>query len=154
MAKMGSFDISEFIKLRDNLNKMSDPKALEQFRRECVAEIAMDVLKRTIKITPTADTIRMDVALKDENGDNVRYKKGAKKGKIKTKKEVIHTGGTLKRGWIAKTQADAEEKKKEKPTAEEITDYAYKLRISRSGDTYIAWIINPIEYASYVEYRT
>lgn len=41
-------------------------------------------------------------------------------------KKTGKTGGTLRRGWMSK--------------------------INKSGNTYIADIINPVEYASYVEY--
>ncbi|MBQ8299885.1 MAG: HK97 gp10 family phage protein [Clostridia bacterium] len=147
MAKMGDMDISEFVKLRDNLNKLSDPETLDMYMRECVAEIAMQTLKRTIKLTPVGKTLRLDVVQKDENGQILRNKSG----KIKTKKEVVHTGGTLRRGWTAKTQVEAENGKGT-PTGEEINEAAKKLRVSKIGNTYIAWIINPVDYASYVEY--
>jgi len=150
MAKMGSMDISDFIKLRDNLNKMSEPKILDKFMRECVAEIAMEVLKRTIKLTPVGQSMSIAEALTDESGNEIRYKRGNKKGQVKTKDKIIHTGGTLRRGWTAKTQEEAESSRGSGISNIEST--AKTLRVSRTGDTYIAWIINPVEYASYVEY--
>lgn len=44
-------------------------------------------------------------------------------------------GGTLKRGWGNKSGA-----------------YANSLSVTKTGNTYMVEIINPIEYASYVEY--
>ena len=152
MAKMGSLNISEFIKFRDNLNKLSNPKVLDKFMRECVAEIAMETLKRTIKLTPVAETIKILQDVTDDSGNKIRYKKGKDKGKVKQKNTVIHTGGTLRRGWIAKSQNEAEALKNNKPYENEIKEYVYKLRVEKLGQTYIVWLVNIVDYASYVEY--
>lgn len=49
-------------------------------------------------------------------------------------------GGTLRRGWTAsKGQASAK-------------GYAEAMTVNHSGDTYVVEIVNPVEYASYVEY--
>ena len=48
-------------------------------------------------------------------------------------------GGTLRRGWTAeKNQA--------------VSTYANSLNITKTGDSYAIEIVNPVEYASYVEY--
>lgn len=46
-------------------------------------------------------------------------------------------GGTLRRGWTAGKNA---------------TEYAHSLHVSRVGDSYVIEIVNPTEYASYVEF--
>lgn len=49
-------------------------------------------------------------------------------------------GGTLRRGWTgSKSQASAKE-------------YADAMIINHSGNSYTVEIVNPVEYASYVEY--
>lgn len=49
-------------------------------------------------------------------------------------------GGTLRRGWTgSKSQASAKE-------------YADAMAINHSGNSYTVEIVNPVEYASYVEY--
>lgn len=49
-------------------------------------------------------------------------------------------GGTLRRGWTgSKGQASAK-------------GYAEAMTVNHVGDTYIVEIVNPVEYASYVEY--
>lgn len=48
-------------------------------------------------------------------------------------------GGTLRRGWTAGKTANA-------------TAYAQSLRVTKSGNVYSIEIVNPVEYASYVEY--
>lgn len=49
-------------------------------------------------------------------------------------------GGTLRRGWTgSKGQASAQ-------------GYAEAMTVNHFGDTYVVEIVNPVEYASYVEY--
>lgn len=48
-------------------------------------------------------------------------------------------GGTLRRGWTGSKRSSAQ-------------SYADSLTIIHSGDTYVIEIVNPVEYASYVEY--
>ena len=48
-------------------------------------------------------------------------------------------GGTLRRGWGAKNGKAGRE-------------YAQSLTVTKSGNTYMVEIINPVEYASYVEF--
>lgn len=49
------------------------------------------------------------------------------------------TGGTLRRGWTGGQNGNA-------------TAYAQSLRVNKVGSDYVIDIINPVEYASYVEY--
>ena len=65
-------------------------------------------------------------------------------GEYTDKNGVRHTtpgyvGGTLRRGWTAGQNKNA-------------TAYANSLEVRKVGDSYIIDIINPVEYASYVEY--
>ena len=48
-------------------------------------------------------------------------------------------GGTLRRGWTGEKQQNA-------------AAYAQSLPVTQSGNTYTIEIINPVEYASFVEY--
>lgn len=48
-------------------------------------------------------------------------------------------GGTLRRGWTGKKKTSAQ-------------NYVESLTVHHFGNTYVIEIINPIEYASYVEY--
>lgn len=48
-------------------------------------------------------------------------------------------GGTLRRGWTGNNEQGA-------------TAYAQALPITQNGNTYTIEIINPVEYASFVEY--
>ena len=57
-----------------------------------------------------------------------QYEKGS--GKV---------GGTLRRGWTAGEQSNAK-------------SYTNSLNVSKVGNDFVIEIINPVEYASYVEY--
>lgn len=54
-------------------------------------------------------------------------------------KSTGKTGGTLRRGWTAGQNANAKA-------------YAESLSVQRVGSDFVIDIINPVEYASYVEY--
>lgn len=55
-------------------------------------------------------------------------------------------GGTLKRGWTAKTQEEAEKNETD------INSFLKGMVVQKKGDTYEITIINPVDYAEYVEY--
>lgn len=48
-------------------------------------------------------------------------------------------GGTLRRGWTGEKRSSAQ-------------NYADSLTVHHFGDTYVIEIVNPVEYASYVEF--
>ncbi len=48
-------------------------------------------------------------------------------------------GGTLRRGWTAEQQQD-------------VTSYVNSLQVTKTGGSYQIEIVNPVEYASYVEF--
>ena len=57
-------------------------------------------------------------------------------------------GGTLRRGWTSKTQADAASR----GGSNDAKAYAEALPVRKSGNAYTIEVINPVEYASYVEF--
>ena len=64
-------------------------------------------------------------------------------------KESGKMGGTLRRGWTSKTEEEAASAKGKGATP---VEYARALPITKSGNKYEIEIINPVSYASYVEY--
>lgn len=56
-------------------------------------------------------------------------------------------GGTLRRGWTARTEKEAQNKKATKPSK-----YAQSLEVVKQGASYVIVVTNPVHYASYVEY--
>ena len=59
-------------------------------------------------------------------------------------------GGTLRRGWTSKTHAEAASGKGK--NGKPIKEYVASLPVRKVGSYYIIQIINPVEYASYVEF--
>ena len=60
-------------------------------------------------------------------------------------------GGTLRRGWTSKSHKEAESGTGKSSVSEGIA-YADSLKINHYGGFLVIEIINPVEYASYVEY--
>ena len=58
-------------------------------------------------------------------------------------------GGTLRRGWTSKTHEEAASGSGKGANA---TAYADSLTVNKVGTDYVIEIINPVEYASYVEF--
>ena len=58
-------------------------------------------------------------------------------------------GGTLRRGWTSKTHAETASGSGK---GENAKAYADSLTIHHYGNTLVIEIVNPVEYASYVEY--
>lgn len=146
MAKGGKFSFSDMKKLQKQLDKIQQEQA-PAFIDQCAKELAARLLAKVIKLTPVGDYAReIEVAAK-------RDSKHHKKGDV-YKKRVNPSGklgGTLRRGWTAKTQEEAE-KGKGKPSAEQVAAFVNSLKIERNGNMLTLEIINPVEYASYVEY--
>ena len=73
------------------------------------------------------------------------YKKGKHKGE--TKKKVVRQGGTLRRGWTAETEEDAEN-----GNNKSAKEWAETAIITKIGDVFQIEVVNPVYYSSYVEY--
>lgn len=123
MAKWGSVDYKKLKQLREQLDRFDGRLDRDAFCRECVRELAARLLALVIPATPTG-----------------KYPKATGK-----------KGGTLKRGWVSKTHAAAAEGTG-KTTVSAGKAYANSLTIQHSGNTYMIDVINPVEYASYVEF--
>lgn len=111
MAKWGKADYKQLKKLQQNIEELSNKLNMDAFCEACSKELAARLLALVIPRTPVG-----------------KYPKSSGK-----------KGGTLRRGWGAKTAGDAKA-------------YAENLKITKAGNTYTIEIINPIEYASYVEF--
>lgn len=122
MARWGKCDFRELKALQKRMEKLSKAET-EKFCEECARELAARLLGKVIRRTPVG-----------------RYRKGSGKN-----------GGTLRRGWTVKSEREAE------LTAafgggDSVKKYVDSLRVVRSGNLYAIDIINPVSYASYVEY--
>lgn len=122
MAKWGNCDFKQLVKMQKKMQYLNTVD-LDLFCKECAKALAARLLSLVIHDTPTG-----------------KYK--ASTGKV---------GGTLKKGWTTNSGREAE------LTAvfgggSSVSSYVNSLPITKSGSNYKIEIINPIHYASYVEF--
>lgn len=136
MARWGRADYKQLQQLRDNIAKLESVD-MEKFCRDVSKELAARLLRLVIKRTPIGeyDGTTYVCAPSPVGQTHSGHKVSGKKG------------GTLRRGWTARTHEEAEGGGNVAPDA-----YAATLPISKSGNTYTVTVINPVMYASYVEY--
>lgn len=165
-------DISQLVQWRDHLLKME--KEIPLFTEYCTKQLAQRLLAMTIKLTPVGDykkdNIKQTYKRNNKNkgtkaGDVILSKNG--KARLSNMKEISFTtakgkqvsfkavnnkmGGTLRRGWTAKAQKEAMGNPGT-PQAGDIQNYLNSLYVVRSGNRCHITIINPVEYASFVEF--
>lgn len=146
MANMGGFSVAGMKKLQKQLSKIQQGN-VEAFIDACAKELAARLLAKVIKRTPVKDYSKeIEVVAK-------RDSKHHKKGDTYTKKvnPSGKMGGTLRRGWTSNTHEEAANGKGS-PTVEQAKAYANSLTIQHSGNMLVIEIINPVNYASYVEF--
>lgn len=122
MGKMGGFTAADLKKLQKQLNKIQEGN-VEAFVDSCAKELAARLLAKVIKRTPVG-----------------KYPKNSGK-----------KGGTLRRGWTSKTHEEAVGGSGKSSVAAGKA-YADSLKINHFGNTLVIEIVNPVKYASYVEY--
>lgn len=122
MGKMGGFTAADLKKLQKQLNKSQEGN-VEAFVDSCAKELAARLLAKVIKRTPVG-----------------KYPKSSGK-----------KGGTLRRGWTSKTHEEAVGGSGKSSVAAGKA-YADSLKINHFGNTLVIEIVNPVKYASYVEY--
>ena len=125
MAKWGKCDFSELEELEKQFEKLAKTN-LERFCQEVARELAARLLKKVIPRTPVGE---------------------GSFETIKGKRFTIKSGGTLRRGWTANTESEAES-----GSVPDVTTYVNSLKILKFGSNYIVVVENPVKYASYVEY--
>ena len=115
----GNCDYKQLQRLRDSLATLQSMD-MDRFCTDVSKELAARLLALVIPRTPVG-----------------QYPKSSGK-----------KGGTLRRGWTSKTQADAASR----GGSNDAKAYAEALPVRKSGNTYTIEVINPVEYASYVEF--
>lgn len=119
MARWGRVDYNQLKRLQKKMQKLEKAK-FDKFCEECAKELAARLLAKVIKRTP--------VGQYPNSGKN---------------------GGTLRRGWTAKTHAEAESGSGKGGNT---LSFAQGLQVTKRGNVYELEVINPVEYAAYVEY--
>lgn len=133
-------DISELRDFVQNVNEKLGADGAREFIESCAKELAARLLTKTIRRTPVGDynayqTDKDGNRILDSNDKPIKHNVD-RHGKKKTVKQ----GGTLRRGWTAEKRYN------------KVEDYVDTLRVTRTGDVYTIEIVNPVEYAPYVEF--
>lgn len=110
MAQWGKADFSQMRAFAKAVEKLGD-SGMDKLCIDCSKALAARLLALVIPNTPVGN-----------------YPKSSGK-----------KGGTLRRGWGAKSGSDA-------------VGYAQSLAVQKIGNTYTVEIVNPVDYASYVEF--
>lgn len=115
----------EFDQLKEFQKRINTAKTdVPELAKKCNKDIAAMFLSYTIDLTPVGK------GTFDENGKRIKQ------------------GGTLRRGWTAQTHAEAASGK---GNGKNPQSYVKTLNVEQYGEDYILDIINPVEYAIYVE---
>lgn len=136
MAKWGNCDYKQLQQLRENIAHLQGID-MDKFCKDMSKELARKLLQLVIRRTPVG---RYD-------GETYICAMG-KTHQAHTVKGKV--GGTLRRGWTAKSQGEAESGSGNGMS--KVASYAAALPVKKSGNAYTVEVINPVEYASYVEY--
>ena len=127
MGRNGKVDIQNLIYLREKFEKNLTGKELDAFIDSCAKELAARLLAKVIKRTPVG---KYDKPVKFTTKDGKEVSFTPSTGK---------KGGTLRRGWTnGKSQSGVA--------------FAQDLKVHHFGNVYVIEIVNPVEYASYVEF--
>ncbi len=146
MAKMGGFKFDGLKELQQQLNQLQQGN-VQAFVDSCARELAARLLAEVIKRTPVGDYSKeVEVVAK-------RDSKKHKKGDVYTKRinPSGKKGGTLRRGWTSKTHEEVVAGSG-KSSAKAGKEYADSLKINHFDNFVVIEIVNPVKYASYVEF--
>lgn len=150
MAKWGSCDFRELKKFQQKLEKLADSK-IDKFCKDVSRELASRLLRKVIFLTKPGDYSHEITVTAKRDG------KKHKKGEQYTRRvnPSGKQGGTLRRGWTAKTEEEAKNGKgKGNKTKEEVEAWVNELPIKKRGNVFQIDVTNVVYYASYVEFRT
>lgn len=140
-------EFDELKKLRDDLIKIRDE--MDNFISDCAKELAARLLRKVIKRTPVGHKPNIGESIAKVTG--VKGKKRSfltREGAILDKYWNDYRGGTLRRGWTAKSEEEA----KTSGANPSIGAFVDSIKVSKKGENFEIIVMNPVHYASYVEF--
>lgn len=143
--KFGNCNLGGLKKLQAKLNAVQQSD-MDAFLTACAKELAARLLREVIRATPVGDySTEVEVTAKKDS-------KYHKKGETYTKRvnKTGKTGGTLRRGWTSKTHKEAQQGTGN--GLSNVAEFLDKITVTHTWNAYRIEIVNPVEYASYVEY--
>lgn len=123
-------DLTGLKAFNDNLDRINHNREL--FFKTCAKELAARLLRKVIRLTPVGVNPR-DRGYDISDATYDKYWAG-------------YNGGTLRRGWTARNEAEAE-----RGSTPDVISFVNSLDVTKAGNTYIITLVNPVKYASYVE---
>lgn len=123
-------DLSGLKQFQKNIERIN--KNREKFFRAAAKELAARLLRKVIKRTPVGVNAR-DAGYNISDEAYEKYWAG-------------YSGGTLRRGWTAKSEAEAEN-----GSSRDVTAFVNGLDVAHAGDTFTITVGNPVHYASFIE---
>lgn len=152
----GGVDYSQMQQLLNSLEKADAD--INEFYEDCCRELAARLLAKVIPRTPVGKKPQFlknnsKVKVKVQQTKNVKLKDGTLQKRTVMQNRTFlsadgaalaqywggYQGGTLRRGWTAGKTVPARQ-------------YASSLPIHHVGASFLIEVINPVEYASYVEF--
>ena len=159
MATWGSADYRQLERLRENLAKLQGAD-MDKFCTDVSRELAGRLLALVIPRTPVGRKPTLEQLGGKEAKATVKTKLRDAQGRLRTRSFLSregailqqywsgYMGGTLRRGWTTKNE-EAAAKPGGGMTAKA---YAQTLPVTKAGGVYQITVINPVKYASYVEF--
>lgn len=147
MAKWGNCDFKELKKFQEELENMSKAN-IQKFCKDISKELAARLLRKVIKRTPVGDYSH-DITIIAKK-DSKKHKKGEEFTKKVNSSGKM--GGTLRRGWTAKTEEEAEKGIGKSVSKDKIENWVDMLPIKHIRNTFQIDVTNVVNYSSYVEY--
>lgn len=120
------FNFNNLKDFHDKVNRLNQAE-IDLFLEACAKELAARLLAKVIKRTPVGEYDK-PVKFTSSEGKEVSFQPHTGK-----------KGGTLRRGWTAQKNQSA-------------STYVQNLNVNHFGDTFVIEIVNPVEYAPYVEF--
>lgn len=146
MARWGNCDFKQLKEFQEKLEKIEKANT-QRFCKDIAKELAARLLSKVIRRTPVGDYSHTITVIAKRDG------KKHKKGERYTKKvnPSGKLGGTLRRGWVSKTEQEAKNGTGKSVSKDKIESCVDSLPIKHTGNTYQVDVTNIISYASYVE---
>lgn len=137
----GKVNIRDLENFKENMEKSLSGDQINDFLESCAKELTARLLAKVIRRTPVGKKPNLEGA----KFAKVQGKSGKKRSFLTAEGARLeqywsgYIGGTLRRGWTNGQDQSA-------------SAYVQSLKVHHYGNTYVVEVVNPVKYASYVEY--
>ncbi len=145
----GNCNFEQLVAMQKRLEYLEKQK-VNRFYADCARELAARLLALVIPKTPVG--VKPVSLTSAPQASKVVGASGKVRTLASREQQILkqhwsgYVGGTLRRGWTAKTEEEAKNGK-----AKSAKQYVQEIPIRKAGRNYIITINNPVSYASYVE---